>query len=70
MRLSCTPDLGRQALKIIGYHKVFGKIMRLGNTGVKINPNLLLLALKAKMCSVVVIFLVVTMFEHSYVLIL
>lgn len=40
--------------------------MRLGNTGVKINPSLLLLALKAKMCSIVVIFLVVTTFRQLY----
>lgn len=56
VKFSCKLNPGTQALKSIGYHKVFGKMMRLGNTGVKIDPNLLLCALKAEMCSVVVIF--------------
>ena len=56
MRLSCNLSLRTQALKSMGYHKVFGKMMRLGNTGVKIHPNLLLPALKVKMSSAVVIF--------------
>lgn len=56
MRFSCNLNLGTRALKSIGCHKVFGKMMRLGNTGVKIDSDLLLPALKAKMCSVVVIF--------------
>lgn len=56
VRFLCNLNLGTWALKSIGYHKVSGNMMRLGNTGVKIDPDLLLPALKAKICLVVVIF--------------
>lgn len=56
MRFLCNLNLGTWALKSIGYHKVSGNMMRLGNTRVKIDPDLLLPALKAKICLVVVIF--------------
>lgn len=56
MRFLCNLNLGTWALKSIGYHKVSGNMIRLGNTGVKIDRDLLLPALKAKICLVVVIF--------------
>lgn len=53
MRFSCNLTW---ALKSIGYHNVSAKMIILGITGVKIDPDLLLPANKAKMCSVVVTF--------------
>lgn len=55
VRFSYNPNLGTRDSKSIVYHKAFGKMMTLANRGVKIDPDLLLPALAAKMCPVVAI---------------